>query len=66
LLAGEQEGARNYWANQMEAAMEAAKASMTSEEREAQRLEAIEVGKVQERFLANLAAKKAAKDAKSN
>jgi hypothetical protein len=65
LPAGEQEGARIYWANQMEAAMEVAKASMTPEEREAQRLEAIEVGKVQERFLANLAAKKAAKDAES-
>ena len=65
LPAGEQEKARTNWANQMEAAMEAGQASMTMEAREAQRLEAVEVGKVQERFLANLAAKKAAKDAES-
>jgi predicted secreted protein len=59
LSAGEQEKAKTDWANQMDAMIEA---SVTPEAREAQRLEMMEVGKVQQRFLAKMAAKKAAKD----
>lgn len=62
LSAGEQEETKSRWASQIEATMEA---SMTPEEHEAQRLQAIEVGKVQERFFAKMAAKKAAKDAEN-
>lgn len=60
LSAGEQEETKSRWADQLEATVEA---SMTPEEHEAQRLQAIEVGKIQERFYAKMAAKKAAKDA---
>lgn len=62
LSAREQEETKNRWADQLEATVEA---SMTPEEHEAQRLQAIEVGKVQERFYAKMAAKKAAKDAEN-
>jgi hypothetical protein len=62
LPAKEQENAKTEWANDMEAMVEA---SMTPEALEAQRLQRIEVGKIQERFLAKLAAKKAEKDARS-
>lgn len=62
LSAQEQEKAKTDWVNQMEAMIEA---SMTPEAHEAQRLELIEVGKIQQRFLAKMAAKKAAKDAGS-
>ena len=60
LSAGEQGKAQIDWANQVDAMIEA---SMTPETREAQRLESIEVSKVQERFLAKMAPKKAEKDA---
>jgi hypothetical protein len=60
LPAREQEKAKTEWANDMEAMVEA---SMTPEALEAQRLQRVEVGKIQERFLAKLAAKKSAKDA---
>jgi hypothetical protein len=57
---GEQEKAKDDYANQMDGAIEA---QMTPEQREAQRLERIEVGKVQKRFLEKLGAKKAAEEA---
>jgi len=56
----EQERAKYDFALQMDAMIEA---QMTTESREAQRLENIEVGKVQKRFLAKLGAKEAAKEA---
>jgi hypothetical protein len=64
LSAEEQEETKKGLANQVIQMEKAREAHMTPERREAERLQALEIGRVQKRFLDKMAAKDAAKDAK--